>query len=234
MPAARRIGMTWMVLCLLGAMAAGFFGIAYFAAHPEHTEPVRANRETVFITLSQVLFNPWIAGILLSAVLAAIMSTLSCQLLVCSSALTGDFYRALLRPAASQRELVWVGRAMVLLVSAIALAIAWNPESRVLGLVGYAWAGFGSAFGPVVLLSLVWPRMTRNGALAGMLTGAATVIVWRTGGWWGLYEMIPGFGLACLAIVAGSLLDEPPSASITGAFARMRGRMATQNYSGKS
>ncbi len=222
MPAARRIGMTWMVLCLVGAMAAGFFGIAHFSAHPELAEPVRANRETVFITLSQVLFNPWMAGILLSAVLAAIMSTLSCQLLVCSSALTQDFYRAVLRPGASQRELVWMGRAMVLLVAAVALAIAWDPESRVLGLVGYAWAGFGSAFGPVVILSLVWPRMTRNGALAGMLTGAVTVVIWRNGGWWGLYEMIPGFGLASAAVVMGSLLDRPPSAAVAEMFEQMR------------
>jgi sodium/proline symporter len=221
-PNARRIGMTWMILCLLGAMAVGFFGIAYFAAHPEQAAPVRANRETVFITLSQLLFNPWVAGILLSAILAAVMSTLSCQLLVCSSALTEDLYKAFLRPDAPQRELVWTGRAMVLLVSAVAIAIASNPDSRVLGLVGYAWAGFGSAFGPVVLFSLIWPRMTRNGALAGMLTGAVTVIVWRNAGWWGLYEMVPGFGLASLAIVVFSLLDRPPAETVTNLFARTR------------
>jgi sodium/proline symporter len=221
-PNARRMGMTWMVLCLLGAMAVGFFGVAYFAAHPEQAAPVRANRETVFITLSQVLFNPWVAGILLSAILAAVMSTLSCQLLVCSSALTEDLYKSFLRPGAGQRELVWTGRTMVLVVSAIALAIASDPDSRVLGLVGYAWAGFGSAFGPVVLGSLIWPRMTRNGALAGMLTGALTVMVWRNGGWWGLYEMVPGFGLASLAIVVFSLLDRPPAETITDTFAKMR------------
>ena len=222
-PNARRIGMTWMILCLLGAMAAGFFGIAYFAEHPEQAAPVGANHETVFITLSQLLFNPWIAGILLAAILAAIMSTLSCQLLVCSSALTQDLYKPFLRPHASQKELVWVGRSMVLMVSAIAMAIASNPDSRVLGLVGYAWAGFGSAFGPVILLSLVWPRMTRRGALAGMITGAVTVIVWRNGGWWGLYEMVPGFTLGALAIIGGSLLEKPPALSITDTFERMRG-----------
>lgn len=154
-PNARRIGMTWMVLCLIGAVAVGFFGIAYFSAHPEQAGPVRENRETVFITLSQVLFNPWIAGILLSAILAAVMSTLSCQLLVCSSALTEDFYKSFLRPNAQQTELVWVGRAMVLLVSGVAIFIASNPDSRVLGLVGYAWAGFGAAFGPVVVFSVL-------------------------------------------------------------------------------
>jgi len=221
-PNARRIGMTWMILCLLGAMAVGFFGIAYFEAHPEQGAPVRANHETVFITLSQLLFNPWGAGILLAAILAAIMSTLSCQLLVCSSALTQDFYKPFLHLEASQKELVWVGRSMVLLVATIAIAIASNPASRVLGLVGYAWAGFGAAFGPVVLLSLVWPRMTRRGALAGMIAGAVTVIVWRTGAWWGLYEMVPGFVLATIAILVFSLLDKPPSASITETFARMR------------
>lgn len=220
-PNARRIGMAWMILCLLGAVASGFFGIAYFVAHPDQAVPVQANRETVFITLSQVLFNPWIAGILLSAILAAIMSTLSCQLLVCSSALTEDFYKAFVRPRASQTELVWFGRGMVLLVADIAIAMAANPESRVLGLVGYAWAGFGAAFGPVVLFSVAWPRMTRNGALAGMLTGAVTVILWRNGGWWGLYEMVPGFGLACLAIVLVSLRDQPPSPTIRDTYAKV-------------
>ncbi len=221
-PPARRIGMTWMVLCLAGAVLVGFFGIAHFAAHPEQAAPVRANRETVFITLAQVLFNPWIAGVLLSAILAAVMSTLSCQLLVCSSALTEDLYKSFLRPKAGQRELVWVGRGMVLLVSIASIVLASNPDSRVLGLVGYAWAGFGSAFGPVVLLSLLWSRMTRNGALAGMLVGALTVIVWRNAGWWGLYEMVPAFALACLAIVVFSLLDKAPARSVTDLFARMR------------
>ncbi len=219
---ARRIGMTWMIICLFGAMAVGFFGIAYFAAHPDQAAPVTANRETVFITLAQVLFNPWIAGILLSAILAAVMSTLSCQLLVCSSALTEDFYKAFFRPKASQKELVWFGRMMVLAVAVLAIGIASNPDSRVLGLVGYAWAGFGSAFGPVVLFSLLWPRMTRNGALAGMLVGAVTVIIWRNGGWFGLYEMVPGFALACIAIVIGSKLDKEPSDAMKAAFGKMQ------------
>jgi sodium/proline symporter len=208
-PKARRIGMTWMVLCLLGAMAVGFFGIAHYAANPEDAGPVTANAERVFITLAEQLFNPWIAGVLLSAILAAIMSTLSCQLLVCSSALTEDFYKGFFRKNASQRELVWVGRAMVLGVSLVAIGIARNPESRVLGLVSYAWAGFGAAFGPVVLLSLFWKRMTRNGALAGMVVGALTVILWKHTGS-ALYEMVPGFIAATVAIIVASLLDKPP------------------------
>lgn len=226
-PNARKIGMTWMILCLGGAVAVGFFGIAYFAAHPEQATPVLENQERIFITLAQVLFNPWIAGILLSAILAAIMSTLSCQLLVSASALTEDFYKAFLRPGASQKELVWCGRLMVLLVAIVALLIARNPQSQVLGLVGYAWAGFGAAFGPVVLFSLLWPRMTRNGALLGMLVGAVTVILWRNGGWWSLYEMVPGFIGASLTILVVSLLDKKPSASMQRAYAQMEAELAT-------
>jgi sodium/proline symporter len=210
-PAARRISMTWMILCLGGAVAVGFFGIAYFQANPALAGPVSENPERVFIELSKILFNPWIAGILLSAILAAVMSTLSCQLLVCSSALTEDFYKAFLRKGASQNELVWVGRAMVLLVAVIAILLASNPENRVLGLVSYAWAGFGAAFGPVVILSVLWKGMTRNGALAGMIVGAVTVVVWKNWIGLGLYEIIPGFILATLAIVIFSRIGSGPS-----------------------
>ncbi len=146
------------------------------------------------------------------------MSTLSCQLLVCSSALTEDFYKAFLRKGASQTELVWVGRAMVLLVALIAIWLAANPENRVLGLVSYAWAGFGAAFGPVVILSLVWKGMTRNGALAGMLVGATTVIVWKNWIGLGLYEIIPGFILATLAILIFSRIGNGPSKTMLERF----------------
>ena len=191
------------------AVAVGFFGIAYFSAHPEVAGPVTENPERVFIELAKILFNPWVAGVLLSAILAAVMSTLSCQLLVCSSALTEDFYKAFLRKGASQRELVWVGRLMVLLVALIAIAMAANPENRVLGLVSYAWAGFGAAFGPVVLISVIWKHMTRNGALAGILVGAITVIVWKHFELLGLYEIIPGFIFASLAIYFVSKMGAP-------------------------
>ncbi|WLS77323.1 sodium/proline symporter PutP [Erwinia pyri] len=215
---ARRIGMTWMILCLLGAVGVGFFGIAYFQNHPDQASGVSENGERIFIELARILFNPWIAGILLSAILAAVMSTLSCQLLVCSSALTEDLYKNFLRKNASQRELVWVGRLMVLLVAVIAIALAANPDNRVLGLVSYAWAGFGAAFGPVVLFSLIWKRMTRNGALIGMIVGAATVLIWKQYGWLDLYEIIPGFLFASLAIVIVSLMGREPSAAAQQRF----------------
>lgn len=210
-PNARRVATLWMAFCLSGAIGVGFFGAAYFSMHPDLAGLVKENHERVFIVLSSLLFNPWIAGLLMSAILAAVMSTLSCQLLVCSSTLTQDFYRSFLRPNASQRELVWIGRSMVIAISAIAVWMASDPTSLVLSLVSYAWAGFGAAFGPVILISLWWKRMTRLGALCGMVTGAATVLIWNHFAWFGLYEIVPGFLFASIAIVVGSLLDRAPS-----------------------
>ena len=218
-PNARRIGMTWMILCLGGAVAAGFFGIAYFQQHPELAGVVNANPETVFMELTKILFNPWVAGIVLAAILAAVMSTLSCQLLVCSSTLTEDFYKSFLRKNASQQELVWVGRLMVLMIALLAIWMAGNPESKVLGLVAYAWAGFGAAFGPLIILSLFWRRMTLNGALAGMIVGAVMVILWKNvWGATGVYEIIPGFILSFASIIIVSLMDKVPSNEVTDRF----------------
>ncbi|MCS3430638.1 sodium/proline symporter [Klebsiella sp. BIGb0407] len=216
---ARRISIVWMILCLAGAVAVGFFGIAYFNSNPVLAGTVNQNAERVFIELAQILFNPWITGILLSAILAAVMSTLSCQLLVCSSVITEDLYKAFLRKNASQKELIWVGRMMVLVVALLSIALAANPENRVLGLVSYAWAGFGAAFGPVVLFSVMWSRMTRNGALAGMIMGAVTVIVWKEFAGSGLYEIIPGFLFSRTGIVVFSLLGKTPSAAMRKRFA---------------
>lgn len=223
---ARRIGMTWMVVCLGGAVAVGYFGIAYFGGHPDQVGAMGGNDERIFIALATLLFNPWIAGIILSAILAAVMSTLSCQLLVCSSAITEDFYKGFLRPNAEQKELVWVGRIMVLAVAVIAILIAANPDSKVLGLVAYAWAGFGAAFGPVVILSVLWKRMTSNGALCGMIAGALAAVVWaefanpalKAAGLPTMYEIVPGFIACTLVTVAVSLLGKAPSAEVQRKF----------------
>ncbi|CAA2929972.1 Sodium/proline symporter [Arsenophonus endosymbiont of Bemisia tabaci Q2] len=168
--------MSWMVLCLAGTIAVGFFAIDYFDLHPTVAGAVMANPERVFMELAIILFNPWLAGILLSAILAAVMSTLSCQLLVCSSALTEDLYKPFIKPKARQRELVWVGRAMVLVVAAIAIFIARDPNNKVLVLVSNAWTGFGAAFFPVILISVLWQRINCYAALAGILVGALTGI----------------------------------------------------------
>ncbi|WP_372404918.1 sodium/proline symporter PutP [Acinetobacter piscicola] len=219
-PNARRIGMTWMILCLGGAIAVGYIGIAFFQAHPNLASAVTQNHETIFIELTKILFNPWIAGVILAAILAAVMSTLSCQLLVCSSTLTEDLYKGFVRKNASQNELVWVGRLMVLAISVLAIILAFKPDSKVLGLVEYAWAGFGAAFGPLIILSLFWKRMTLNGAITGVIVGAVTVIAWEmtlkqsTG----LYEIVPGFLLSFLSIVIVSLLGKAPSKQVVERF----------------
>jgi len=206
MPKARRIGMSWMIVSTLGAVLTGFIGIAYFADNPLE------NSEKVFLALSQVLFNPWVAGFLLAAILSAIMSTIDSQLLVSSSAITDDFYQAYLRPNASQRELVWVGRFSVIIVAIVALALAHNRDNTIMDLVAYAWAGFGSSFGPVIIFSLFWSRMTRTAALVGMIVGAMTVVIWERLTVFeiipfSLYEMVPAFLLSSFAIVVVSLFD---------------------------
>lgn len=213
-PSARRISMTWMILCLAGAIAVGFFGHAYFLMHTEIAQIVNLNPERIFIEVAKQLFNPWIAGFLLAAILAAIMSTLSCQLLMCSSALTEDIYRIFLRQHASQRELIWFGRIMVLVVSIISIALATDPNSLVLSMVSYAWAGFGASFGPVILFSLFWARMTSQGALAGILVGAATVLIWKQFNWFQLYEIVPGFILSSLAIIVASKCSKAPDSAV--------------------
>ena len=204
---ARRISITWMILCLLGAVLVGYYGVAFSARHPEIAV---ANPEQIFIIVTQALFNPWVAGILLSAILAAIMSTLSCQLLVASTTLTADFYRRLFRPRASQTELLWCGRLMLLLVAVIAYIIALDPNSGILHLVAYAWAGFGASFGPAILVSLLWKKMTLKGALAGMVAGALTVIIWEIGGFFNLYSIVPGFAISLIVIIAVSLATYRP------------------------
>jgi len=212
-PTARRIAVSWTALGLAGSCMVGFFGLGFM-------EGKLADGEVVFIHMVNTIFHPLMAGILLAAILAAIMSTADSQLLVSSSALADDFYKALIRPNASQAELVWIGRFAVMAIAIIAWLLALNPESSVLGLVSYAWAGFGAAFGPALILALFWKRMTKNGALAGVIVGGVTVVIWKQlgGGLFDVYEIVPGFIFAGLAIVGVSLLDKAPSAAIEAQF----------------
>jgi sodium/proline symporter len=201
-PVARRIGVAWVAICLAGAVLVGLAGIAYF---PEPLD----NAETVFLALITETITPWIGGILLTAVLAAVMSTADSQLLVTSSALTEDLYRAFLRRDAPDRTLLWVGRATTVAVAVVATFLALRGGT-VLDLVAYAWAGFGAAFGPLIILSLYWKGMTSAGALAGMVSGAATVVLWRNVVGGELYEIVPGFVVATIACVVFSRIGSTP------------------------
>ncbi|WP_025785509.1 sodium/proline symporter PutP [Sporosarcina sp. D27] len=195
---ARRIGISWMILSLLGAVATALVGIAYYQQNPG-AELV--DSETIFIALGQIIFHPFIAGIMLAAVLAAVMSTISSQLIVTSSALIEDLYKAVYKTDGTDKQYVFLGRMAVLVVSLIAMVLAWPNNESILKLVSFAWAGFGGAFGPIILLSLYWRKLTAKGALFGMVAGAIVVGVWGnipalsdT-----LYEIIPGF-IVCLLV----------------------------------
>lgn len=225
-PTARRIGMSWMIVSLIGALMTGFAGRAYV----QKTAMTLDDPETIFLVFTNFLFHPLVSGFLLAAILAAIMSTISSQLLVVSSSLTRDVYKLFFDRQAPEARQVLVGRISVVVVALVSIFLASDPDSSVLSLVSNAWAGFGAAFGPLVIISLMWKRMNRNGALAGMIVGALTVIIWVYAGiqtpdgvalndW--LYAIIPGFILSSIAIVVISLATAAPSAKIQAKFEEM-------------
>lgn len=221
-PLARWIAVTWVAVTLAGATLIGLAGILIIE------QPLAPEaRETVFILLVDLLFHPLIAGLLLAAILAAIMSTADSQLLVSSSTFTEDLYRTLLRRKAGTRELVAVGRITVVVIAVAAFWLALDPDAMVLDLVAYAWAGFGAAFGPALVLSLYWPRMTGLGALAGILVGGLTVLGWRQlqGGIFDLYEIVPGILLATLVIVLVSRMDKGKHDGLAARFTEVEAEL---------
>ena len=206
---ARRTGTIWVAICYLGAIFTALVGTVYFGQTSASVTD-QSGFETVFLDLARILFHPLIAGLVLTAVLAAIMSTMSSQLLITSSALIEDLYR-IANKHPSTTTLLVLSRAMVIGVALVGMALAINPSDTILGLVGFAWAGFGAAFGPVVIASLYWKRLTAPGAIAGMVVGAVTVFVWGSvdalSG--AVYEIVPGVILATAAMVAVSLATRP-------------------------
>jgi sodium/proline symporter len=226
---ARRIGMSWMIISLTGAIAVGLVGAAYIKSIGGNL----SDPETIFIFLSNTLFDPLVSGFLLAAILAAIMSTISSQLLVTSCSLTEDIYHTFLRKKANDTELVLVGRFSIVAVALLAIFLAHNRDSSILSLVSNAWAGFGAAFGPVVLLSLFWARMTRQGALAGIVVGASAVLFWIYGDFTinnqtpsdYIYEIVPGFFAGVIAIVTVRLLTKSEH-DTTSAFSDMKNEVA--------
>jgi len=217
LPKSTVIATVWVFISLIGAVLVGLAGITMFAEVPG------GDAETVLIHMIGELFTPWFGGILLAAILSAIMSTIDSQLLVSSSALTEDFYKRIIKREASQKELLWIGRISVLVISVIAALLALRPDSTILGLVAYAWGGFGAAFGPVVLMALFSKKTSWKSALAGMITGAAVSVLWKEIGLGGhLYEIVPGFLLNFAVICIVNRFSRQKDAQIIDAFQQIR------------
>ncbi|WP_149723488.1 sodium/proline symporter PutP [Campylobacter concisus] len=226
---ARRIGIGWMTIGLLGAIMSGLIGFVYFSQRGGLSDP-----ETVFLKLGELLFPPFFIGIIISAVLSAIMSTISSQLLVTSSSVTKDFIFAFYKKEVSQSTQTAISRYAVVVVALIATVLAFLSTDNVLNVVGNAWAGFGASFGPVLLFSLYWKRMSALGALAGMIAGGATVIFWITSGLNAyVYEILPGILTSSLAIIMVSIwgdainkmTSEPHEQVIKDEFEKMKTRL---------
>ena len=202
---AASIGIFWAAVCYLLAIIVGLSGVAYL---PD----LLPDSEKVFITLTGLIFHPLIAGILLAAILAAIMSTVDSQLLVCSSSLAEDLYPLMVKKQLSTENRLQVGRIAVVVLALCATLLAMQPDSKVLDVVSYAWAGLGASIGPAILVSLYWKKMTSSGALAGIVVGGLTVIVWSQlqGGIFDLYALVPGFIFSLVAITLVSILDKKP------------------------
>ncbi|MCH9691722.1 MAG: sodium/proline symporter PutP [Gammaproteobacteria bacterium] len=206
MPAAATVAAIWSLVGFSGALAVGLLG------HLQITQAL-PDGERVFMALVELVFHPVIAGVLLAAILSAIMSTADSQLLVSSAALAEDIYHVWFGRKASAEKMMRVGRWAVVALALIAIGIAMDPSSKVLDVVSYAWAGLGAAFGPTILLSLYWSRMTGAGAIAGVLTGGITVLIWKqlSGGLFELYELLPGFLFSLTAIVLVSAVTKCPA-----------------------
>lgn len=200
----RMIAMVWIVLALGAAVAMALIGRVFLPTLPD------AESSLVFIKMVRALFPAFISGLLLSGILAASMSTADSQLLVAASAFTSDIYLPVIRKQASQKETMWVSRLTVMVITIVAIFIALNPESGdIMSLVENAWAGFGSSFGPAILLSLFWKKLTYKGAVAGIITGAVVDLLWLAflTGSTGIYELLPGFIAGTVAAYIGTKLD---------------------------
>ena len=196
-----RIAVVWVFISLSGAVAVGFIGAGMFYNLSGGEE------EKVFIYMIGEVLGPWIGGVMLAAILSAIMSTIDSQLLVSSSALTEDFYQKAIKKEATEKEIIMVGRGCVIIISAVALVLALRPNDTILGIVAYAWGGFGAAFGPLVLFGLLSKKTSWQAALSGMVAGTVVLVVWKQTGLSDImYEIVPGFLCNCVTIVVVNMI----------------------------
>lgn len=222
------IAIVWVIISLGAAVLIGVLGRVYLdnLVTPDGVGVTLASnqQELIFIDVVKRLFPGALAGVFLSAVLASIMSTADSQLLVTASAVVNDFYKVIVKKEASDKKLMWISRGAVMVISIIACILALDPKDSIMGIVSNAWAGFGAAFGPAIILSLYWRRLTLKGTVAGIIGGAATVIVWEYVLHWSgyLYSIVPGFIISIILTIVVSLLDKEPSDEVKALFDEAR------------
>lgn len=219
----RRIAIIWAVISMAAAILIGLVGRSLYPTKLTTS----AQAENVFIVIAQTLMNPLVAGVMMSGILAATMSSSDSYLLIAASAFSRNIYQGLLKKDASEKSIMRVSRIALLAVALFGIVIAWNENSVIFKVVSFAWAGFGATFGPIMLFSLFWKRTTRAGAIAGMLGGGCMVFFWKyairpLGGAWNIYELLPAFVFSCVLIVVVSLLTKAPSKEITDEFDEVR------------
>lgn len=221
----RRIAVVWVIISLTAAVSIGVIGRAVLPA--DAALATKSGAENVFAHLSQLLFHPVIAGVIMAGILAATISSSDSYLLIAASAVSKNLYEGIIKKDADDRQVMRVSRLMLMAITVIGMVIAWNENSVIFEIVSFAWSGFGATFGPIILFSLFWKRTNRAGAIAGMVSGGVTVFVWKLllkplGGVFGIYELLPAFLISCIFIVAVSLLTEKPSKELEEEFEKAR------------
>jgi sodium/proline symporter len=223
----RRIAVIWCGISLFIAVFLGIMGRYLFPV--EHLTSSAA--ESIFITLSQSLLPPFVAGLVMAGILAATMSSSDSYMLIAASAFSKNIYERVINKKASDKNVMWISRITIIVICIIAVIIAWDENSIIFKLVSFAWAGFGATFGPIMLFSLFWKRTTRTAALVGMISGGAMVFIWNLaikplGGMFGIYELFPAFILSCIVIVIVSMITEKPSAEALAEFDEVKAMKA--------
>lgn len=219
----RRIATIWVIISLSAAVFIGMIGrVLYPTAYNSSTES-----EKIFILMSSNFFIPIIAGVVMAGILAATISSSDSYLLIAASAFSKNIYHGIFKKKASDKQVLWASRITLIVIAVIAAIIALDKDSQIFKVVSFAWAGFGATFGPIILFSLFWKRVTKAGAIAGMITGGAFVFIWKLGisklgGVFAIYELLPAFLLSCIAIVVVSLLTKPESAEVLEEFERAK------------
>ncbi len=215
----RRIAIIWCVISLFAAVSIGIIGRVLYPADLL----TQSSSESIFIIMSTGLLPPLLAGIFLTGILAATMSSSDSYLLIAASAFAKNIYQGIMKKSATDSQIMVITRATLLVITIIGVIIALDENSVIFQVVSFAWAGFGATFGPIILFSLFWKKTTRAGAIAGMITGGSAVFIWKLllkpiGGFFGIYELLPAFVLSCIAIVVVSMLSRKPDQAVLDEF----------------